>query len=108
MLAHEVSDCSEMSSNALGAKGIPKHQQCLQEDERVPDADLLLASRNDPHEQLILNRIRMVLPFGSSKVGKLCQPGVGLQTGQILFHFTRREWSIPSSAAAPWRERLLT
>jgi hypothetical protein len=82
VLFHEAPDCAEMSFNALGAKGTLKHQQHLQEDDCFSDADPLLASSKDPHEQLILDRMELLI--GSSKVGPLFSPGVGLQTRQIL------------------------
>ncbi len=82
MLNYKAFDCFVLRFNALVAKGIWEQTQCLQADKTVPDADLLLASRKDPREQLMLNRIKF--PIWSSKSGPLPGPGVGLQMVQIL------------------------
>jgi hypothetical protein len=69
MLMHEVFDCFLKSFNALGTKGIWEQRWHLQADETVPDGDPLLMLRKDPHEQLMLNRMKLLI--GSSKSGLL-------------------------------------
>jgi hypothetical protein len=59
LLTHKAIDCFVTSFNALGAKGVWEQRQCLQADKTVSDADPLLASRKDPHEQLMLNRMKL-------------------------------------------------
>ncbi len=75
MLTHEVFNRFVMSFDALDTKGIWEQRRCLQADKTVPDADPLLASRKDPHKQVILvNTIK--LPIWSRESGPLLGPGV--------------------------------
>jgi hypothetical protein len=82
MLRHEAVNRFVTSFNALGAKVIWEQRQDLQADKTVPDADPLLASRKDPHEQVILDTVKLLI--WSRESGPLLGPGVGLQTVQIL------------------------
>ncbi len=107
MLTHEAFDRFVTSINALGAKGIWEQRQCLQVDKTVPDADPLLTSRKNPHEQVILNPNK--LPIWSRESGLLLGPGVGLQTVQILGPLHKeRVWHTKLRRCASEREITLS